>query len=562
MRKNNAPSNRITALKVFILGVFIVLFLRLGYVQIVYHWQISKMVLRLVGRQTFEEAPRGNITDTNGKILATSVRRSTIFLDPRQIKDFAAVKKVLATNGLHIKQNKLSDFGNTAYFAIPQVLTDETVVKIKAASLAGIGFETKYSRRYPEGTMVAHVLGAVGQDGKGASGLEQSLNDYLLGTNVFIKQTRDGIGNIVSGEIVDQEKISGDNVELAIDINIQLIVEQELKKAFLSNKAKKAVCIVQDPYSGAILAMVSIPDFSPSEKLKDLSLLRNFAVSDMFEPGSTFKIVAIAAALNEGKIKINDTFFLENGSMKIFGHNIDDDPNHKVLGDASIEKIMANSSNIGMVKIAQKLGKNLFYEYIRKFGYYSLTGIELPAETRGSLTEVRQWDAFSLPTFSFGQGLGVSALQIINSYSVIANGGILMKPMIVKKISGKGFEQVYEPKQIRRVISEKTALQVRKLLKAVVDDGTGKTAKILGYSVGGKTGTAQKYDTVLKRYSKQHYVASFVGMIPAMDPQVVILVIFDEPQGSYYASSVAAPVFQKIGQRIAQYLNIATDEAK
>ncbi|MDR2860623.1 MAG: penicillin-binding protein 2 [Elusimicrobiota bacterium] len=563
MLNKKDPNNiRIKKVYFFVFLIFAVLILRLAYIQIINHSKIDRIVSRMVSREGIVQAKRGDILDSTGRVLAASAHRYKLFINLRQVTDFQAVKKVLAENGIFIEQKSPKDFNGAVYILIKQNLQEEIVRKIKDKKVDGIVFEDGYTRQYPEGAMVAHILGYVGSDDKGLSGIEFSFNDYLAGKDVRLKQTRDGKGNIISDKIIDRAEIGGEDVRLTIDMKIQFIVEQELKKAFLINKAKHAACIVQDPKTGEILAMVSLPDFLPTEKISDVALLRNYAISDTFEPGSTFKIVAISAALNEKKIKSDDLFFLENGRLKIPGHPpINDDPNHKTLGNASVKTIMAYSSNIGLVKIAQKLEKRLFYEYIRKFGFYSLSAIDLPGESRGSLRDLREWDNVTiLPYLSFGQGLSATAIQIVGAFSVIANGGVLMRPVLIKSIGSKDYSELYGQRQIRRVISPETAAEVRDMLKGVVDFGTGKSAKVPGYTVGGKTGTGQKYDSALKRYSNQKYTASFVGMIPAMDPKVVIFVMFDEPTGDYYAASIAAPVFKRIAERIAQYLNIPKDD--
>ncbi|MDR1926222.1 MAG: penicillin-binding protein 2 [Endomicrobium sp.] len=499
---------------------------------------------------------RGDIVDSKRNILATSVIQHIIFLDPKIIKDFSKIKFVLAQNGIKIKENSLKDFGNTSYVPIAFNIDTEVIDKIKNERLKGIGFENKYARQYPEGRLLSHILGIIGSNGRGLDGIEKVCNDSLSGNSIITKRFRDGRGYIIlQDKFIEHSKMCGQNVELTIDRTIQFIAEQELKNAFEKYKAKKAICIVQDPKSGNILAMVSLPDFDSLGKIKDIGTLRNLAISDIYEPGSTFKIVTVAAALETGKVKLSDNFYLENGKLKIAGHTIKDD--HKIEGNISLSKAMEMSSNICMIKIAQKIGKEKFYEYIRKFGFYSLTGIDLPGEEKGLLMDVKKWNALTLPTISFGQGIGVTPLQIINAFSAIANDGILKKPYVIKKIEKFDFE----PRDIRRVVSVKTAQAVKQMLKNTVDLGTGKSAKINGYTVGGKTGTAQKVDYTIKTYSTKHYIASFCGMVPAMNPEFVLLVILDEPKGSsYYAASVVSPVFAKIAQRIAEYLGIEKDD--
>jgi cell division protein FtsI (penicillin-binding protein 3) len=476
------------------------------------------------------------------------------------IEDFDKVKTVLIANGIKIKEKQLNEFRKTSYVPIAFNIDIDIVDRIKNEKLKGIGFESKYVRQYPEGRLLAHILGITGFDGNGLEGVEKICNESLSGSSIMKKMRRDGRGRIIQDKIVDQSKVCGQNIKLSIDRTIQFIAEEELRKAFEKYKAKKAICIIQRPKDGKILAMVSLPDFDSSCKVKDIGVLRNIAISDVYEPGSTFKIVTVAAALEKCKVKPSDKFYLEDEKLKIAGHTIKDD--HKIQGVVSLSKAMEMSSNICMVKIAQKLGNEDFYEYIRKFVFYSLTGIDLPGEVKGLLMNVERWNALTLPTISFGQGIGVTALQMINAFSAIANDGVLEKPYVIQNIEKiDSNSNVFESKEIRRVVSVETAQTIKKMLKNAVDFGTGKSAKINGYTVGGKTGTAQKVDPMLKTYSTKYYIASFCGMIPAMNPEIVILVIVDEPKGSsYYAASVASPVFANIAKRTAEYLGIEKDD--
>ncbi|MDR1523319.1 MAG: penicillin-binding protein 2 [Endomicrobium sp.] len=563
MRRNiKKHINRKTVLVLMVLAVFFLLFTKLVYIQIFLHDKIRCNVDKMVNRQIVEISKRGDILDTKGNILATSVKKYNIFLDPQVIEDFSNVKDSLFTNGIQIKEKDLNDFGNRAYVPIVYNVDSSIADNIRSTKLKGVGFESKYVRSYPEGKMLSNILGITGCDGNGLEGIEKICNNCLLGSRVTSNMHRDGRGYIIQNKVIDQSKICGQNVILSIDRNIQYIAEQGLRKSFEKYQAKKAICIVQNPKTGSILAMVSLPDFDHLEKIKDLKVLRNAAISDIYEPGSTFKIVTVASALEEGKVKLSDTFYLENGKLKIADHIIKDD--HKIDGMVSLSRVMEMSSNIAMVKIAKKLGNNDFYEYIRKFGFYSLTGIDLPGEAKGLLLDIKEWNALTLPTISFGQGIGVTALQMINAFSAIANDGVLLKPYIVQKIcncNDDSPQKIFNPMEIRRVVSKETAYTIKKILKNAVDLGTGKSAKVKGYTVAGKTGTAQKIDPLTKTYSKKFYTASFCGMLPAMEPEFVILVIIDEPKGqSYYASSVASPVFASIAQSIAQYLEIPKDD--
>jgi cell division protein FtsI (penicillin-binding protein 3) len=562
MRKKKNGINRKTVLAFATLSVFFLLFAKLIYLQIFLHERINRAVEKMVNRENVEVPKRGDILDVKGNILATSIKSYTVFLDAKMIEDFEALKKALSENGIKIKEKNLYDLKNMSYIPIDFNVDSFTVEKLKRTKLKGVGFEAKYTRQYPQGQFLAHILGITGCDGSGLEGIEKICNANLSGQTIKSKIIRDGRGQIIRNQSLNPQEIYGCNIELTIDRNIQFIAEQELRKAFEIYKATKAICIVQDPKTGKILAMVSLPDFVCSDKIKDIGRLRNSAISDLYEPGSTFKIVTVAAALEEGKVKLSDSFYLENGKFRIARYTIKDD--HKIEGSATLSRTFEMSSNIGMIKIAQRLGADLFYDYIRKFGFYSLTGIDLPGEAKGLLMDVKRWNALTLPNISFGQGIGVSAIQTINAFSSLANDGVLLKPFVVQKVTKcNAEEEIFEKKEIRRVVSEDTACIMKKLLKNVVDLGTGKSAKVHGYTVGGKTGTAQKIDPSTKTYSTKYYTASFCGMIPAMNPEFVVLVIIDEPKGSsYYAASVASPVFASISKRIVEYLCIEKDDIK
>jgi cell division protein FtsI (penicillin-binding protein 3) len=562
MGKKKNRINRKTVLAFAMIPVFFLLFAKLVYLQIFLHTRINNNVDKMVNRENVEIPKRGDILDAKGNTLATSVKAYTVFLDAKMIEDFGTLKRVLSENGIQIKWKRLSDLRNISYIPIAFNVDSFTVEKIKKTKLKGIGFEAKYTRQYPQGRLLAHILGITSSEGDGLEGIEKTCNENLSGEIIKTKIIKDGRGQVIRNKVINTQKVCGSNIELTIDRNIQFIAEQELRKAFEKYKAKKAICIVQDPKTGKILAMVSLPDFDYTAKIKDISSLRNCAISDIYEPGSTFKIVTVAAALEEGKIEPSDTFYLENGKIRIAGHNIKDD--HKIAGTVTLSKAFEMSSNIAMVRIAQKLGPDLFYDYIRKFGFYSLTGIDLPGESKGLLMATKNWNALTLPNVSFGQGIGVSAVQIINAFSALSNDGILLKPFVIQKIKkGDDKEEIFEKKEIRRVVSKDTAHAMKKLLKNVVDFGTGKSAKVEGYTVGGKTGTAQKVDPLIKTYSTKYYTASFCGMLPAMNPEFVVLVVIDEPKGrSYYAASVASPVFANISKRVAEYLCVEKDDVK
>lgn len=562
--KNDAD---VTGRKIFLLScllfIFFIIIARAFYFQVFKFADTGKRADSTVNKEIIEKPKRGDILDRNGNILAMSVKKYSLFLDGKNINDTAKITKILNDAGIQLSKKQMLGINKkNRNIKITDDLDEISVEKIKENKKFLIGHEYKltyrYVRLYPETKMLSHVLGRVNSDGKGIEGIEKTCDNHLTGNSLKISAKE--IGGInkkrIYTETPNENSYYGKTVTLTIDKKIQFIAEQELQEGLKKNKAKHAVAIVQDPLSGEILAMVSLPNYNPGEKIKDISVLRNYAISGTLEPGSTFKIIALAGVLEEHLFKPTDRIDCMNGKMEIYKNVvISDHEKQKVI---SLARVMEVSSNIGTAKIALALGEDRFYKYIKIFGFDSKTGIELNGEENGTLKPTKTWSGRSLHTISFGQEILTTPLQTVNSFSAIANNGLLLKPQIIKSIDC--VQQSTQPVSIRRAVSEDTAFEIRKILKGVVDKGTGAGAKIEGYTVGGKTGTAQKIDKTIGKYSKKHYVSSFCGMIPAMEPKLVILVLFDEPQGDYYASSVAAPVFAKIAQRTMQYLNIPKDD--
>ncbi|MBQ3834051.1 MAG: penicillin-binding protein 2 [Elusimicrobia bacterium] len=537
--------------------MFLIIIVRLLSLQIINYSNINKYSNNIVHKQATEKQKRGLILDRNGNILAMSIKKYSLYLDAKMLQDVAKTEKIL--NGFdvffeprhyeQIKQKK-------SYIPIKQNIDERTALEIIAKNIPGVGLESSYTRLYPEQRLAAHVIGKTDSKEKGTYGIEKFCDSQLTGENIKRQQYTVGNKKVFSDYLEDKNYNASNDVRLTIDRKLQFIAEEELKEGVKRTKSKKAIAIIQNPNNGDILAMVSLPNYNPNEPVKKLEYLNNAAISDINEPGSTFKLIILSAVLEEGICKLSDRIDCEGGKFKYAGRVIRDD--HGKAKYLTVKQIMEQSSNVGTAKLALKLGEDKFYEYIRLFGFNSQTGIELTGEAKGMLRPIERWTKGSLPTLSFGQELSVTAIQTLSAYSAIANGGTLLKPRIIKSIGDKEYNS-REP--VRRVVSEETALKVRGVLEAVVKDGTGKSAKIAGYSVGGKTGTAQKYDKTIKSYSKKHYMASFCGMIPAKKPELVILVIFDEPdEKNYYAASVAAPVFAKIAERAVEYLKIPCDE--
>jgi len=565
--QQNKNDTAVTGRKIFLLScllfIFFIIIARAFYFQVFKFADTEKRADSTVNKEIIEKPKRGDILDRNGNILAMSVKKYSLFLDGKNINDTAKITKILNDAGIQLSKKQMTEINKkNRNIKITDDLDEISVEKIKENKKFLIGHEYKltyrYVRLYPETKMLSHVLGRVNSDGKGIEGIEKTCDNHLTGNSLKISAKE--IGGInkkrIYTETPNENSYYGKTVTLTIDKKIQFIAEQELQEGLKKNKAKHAVAIVQDPHSGEILAMVSLPNYNPGKKIKDISVLRNYAISGTLEPGSTFKIIALAGVLEEHLFKPTDRIDCMNGKMEIYKNVvISDHEKQKVI---SLARVMEVSSNIGTAKIALALGEDRFYKYIKIFGFDSKTGIELNGEENGALKPTKTWSGRSLHTISFGQEILTTPLQTVNSFSAIANNGLLLKPQIIKSIDS--VQQSTQTVSIRRVVSEDTAFEIRKILKGVVDNGTGLGAKIEGYTVGGKTGTAQKIDKTTGKYSKKHYVSSFCGMIPAMEPKLVILVLFDEPQGDYYASSVAAPVFAKIAQRTMQYLNIPKDD--
>ncbi|MCB4792577.1 MAG: penicillin-binding protein 2 [Elusimicrobia bacterium] len=538
----------------FIIFSFVTIGARLFFIQIWHHQEINSKVEKTITKNRPESSCRGMIFDKNGKILAMSTASYTIFADGKLIDNSEEVVKRLNKINIKVPKDILLSDRNRSYIPLEENLDIETMNLVKSWKIPGLGFVPAFSRKYPEKDMACYLLGVVSKEGAGLEGIEYSCDSHLSGKKIKDLRYRDGQGREIPDKLTDMDAIRGANVYLTIDRNLQFIAEQELEDAMAKTRSKDGVIIIQDPNTGEILALACRPNYKPESYFGSKSLC-NPAISNIFEPGSTFKLITAAAALEEKLIKRNEVIWCENGKYAVYDHIIKD---HEKQGLLNFDEVIEYSSNIGAAKIGQRLGKNILYKYIRQFGFNSKTGINLPGEVKGLLKAPNEWSGLSLPIISFGQEIGVTALQIINAYSAIANSGLLLEPVIIKKIVSPEGDVLYSPdkKIIRRTISEKTAKELKEILLSVVEKGTGQLAKIPGYKIGGKTGTAQKRDPLTKKYSTKLYTASFCGIVPVINPKLTILVILDEPKTDYWASTTAVPVFQKVCSRSLQYLRI------
>ncbi|MEK6715884.1 MAG: penicillin-binding protein 2, partial [candidate division NC10 bacterium] len=433
---------------------------------------------------------------------------------------------------------------------------------ISDLNLRGIGLFPESRRYYPRQELAAHVLGLVGLDDRGLEGLEYQYDDLLGGQPQFVVAQQDALGRIIFRQEESRPQAPIFDLTLTIDEVIQYIAERELARAVERSRAKAGTAIVMDPSTGEILALANQPTYDPNTYRKATSAARrNRAVTDAFEPGSAFKVILLAGALEEGVVRPGDRFHGENGAIEVSGVTIRD---HEKYGWLTVRQILTQSSNVGAIKIGQKLGKSLYYHYISGFGFGSLTGMDLPGETPGLMRRPRGWSALSLSVLSLGQEISVTPVQIATAFSAVANGGNLVRPHVVRglrAVDGSLQRQV-EPVVIRRVISSETARTLLDMMRAVVEEGTGKEAALEEYSVAGKTGTAQKLDPATGRYSHQKVVASFIGAVPAERPRLVILVLIDEPETLRWGGSIAAPTFREIARDALKYLQVPPSPAR
>ncbi len=502
---------------------------------------------------------RGTIYDVKGKSLAVSIDVDSVYARPYDVKNPSQTAKKLADifdlNGEALTKKLKTEKG---FVWVKRKITPKQTARIKESGLKGIHFVKESRRFYPHSHLAAHLIGFVGMDSKGLEGIEAKYDATLSGNSTRLISERDALGR----EIITEVPIPGKtpenyNLYLTIDTNIQYIVEMELKRAVEERGAKKGMAVVMDPTTGRILAMANHPSFNPN-RFWDYprGTWRNRAVTDCFEPGSVFKVFLASAALEEKVAKRHDIFFCENGAYVLSGKTISD---VKKYGWLSLEHIIKYSSNIGAAKIAERVRRDVFYRYIRKFGFGQKTGIDLIGEAIGIIRHPKTWSNVALGNIAFGQGIAVTSIQLITAFSAIANRGTLLKPHVVERIVDSRGKMVWQshPIIIRRLLSEETAEIMTSILKGVVgEDGTGTSAALSNYEVAGKTGTAQKVDSVVGGYYEDRFISSFVGYVPSNQPRLVILVVIDEPQGIPYGGRVAGPVFKNIAERSLQYLNI------
>ena len=532
---------------------------RLVYLQIFSYGTFAKQAGHQQQRAIPLAAKRGVIYDRAGRELAMSVLVDSAFAVPSEVKDLpTAISLITRITGDDYNVVLADCRAHKTFCWVARKADDQTIDRISSLKLQGIHFQKEPKRFYPARELGAQVLGSVGMEDTGLSGIEHAFDEELRGSAGKMLISVDARKKWFS-DIATQPD-PGDNLVLTIDKNIQYIAEKELDQAIHETQAIAGTVIVENPHTGEILALANRPTFNPNQR-KQITpgALTNRAVSYVYEPGSTFKLVTISAALEEKVTNPDEIFDCQMGSIVYNGMRIRDAKPHGLL---PVWGVLAESSDVGSIKIALRLGEDRFYKYIRAFGFGQQTGIELPGETRGLTKPPSRWSKVSIAAISMGQEIGISPIQLAGLVSTFANDGIWIAPRIVAgTFEPKGTPQTvaFHPAASHRVISSYTAAEMRSMMQKVVLEGTGRKAILEGYSSAGKTGTAQKVDPATGAYSKTKYIGSFAGFAPVNNPQIVVAVILDSAVGLHQGGQVSAPVFHRISQQVLEYLHVAHD---
>ena len=554
---------RVLFVAAFIGFWMLVISARLVYLQFSQYESLANRARQQQQNEIETSPQRGELLDRQERQLARSVQTVSLFLDPDGL-DAATLDRNAQqiAKSLGLKQADLAkEFHDAAaakkrFIWIARRLDADVANKIVELNLPGLQTQLEPKRYYPNGSLAAHVLGYVGLDGKGLGGVEQFYNPKISGEAGHLLVEKDAYGKAYeSYEIASKP---GQSVILTIDQTIQYQAEQALQAAVQRSHAKSGTVIVLDPRSGEILALANAPTFDPNKVSEAKPETRsNWALQNIYEPGSTFKVVAFSAALEKKLVNINDHIDCQMGAITVAGRVVHD---HHPFGSLTIPEALAKSSNVAAIKLGMRVGDPTMYDYIKRFGFGSKTGIELPGETNGILRKVERWQPSSIGSIAIGQEVGVTPVQMVAAFGALANDGVRIAPHLIREVRDAGGNVVYraQPEQ-RRVISAETAIALRGMLEGVTLNGTAKKAQLDGYSAAGKTGTAQKIDPKTKAYSSTKFVGSFVGFAPVSNPQVVIIVVIDEPAGAYHGGDVAAPVFREVAEQVLPTLNVMPD---
>lgn len=548
---------------------------RLVQIQYLEHEAFARSAASYVDSNVRWAGRRGRIVDSRMRPLAVSVKSASIALDPKLAKQssigFAGVvdklRQELELSPAELDRiYRIGQRDGCRFVWIRRMAGDELKKRVAALKLAGVYFPAEFERDYPQGRLGSHILGFSDIDGKGREGIENICDSFLRGLGGERKVWRDALGNQLTDEESGLKSTTpGLNVKLTVDSYIQSVAERELAAAIEKYNAKSGCVVVMEPCTGDVLAMAGLPDFSPAEPAANPAKNRlNPIIGSVFEPGSIFKPFVIAAALEQNAVEARTVFHCENGAWRMPGTT-------RVLHDAhgygrlTVSKILVKSSNIGTAKIALELGKDKLYRYLTGFGFGQKTGQPLAGEIKGTLRRPERWSSYSMGSIPMGQEVTVTPIQVAAAYSALANGGILVKPRLIREIldDQKRAVNVVDIQPKRRVIKPRIAREVLDMLAETVQSGTGKKARLKRYTVGGKTGTAQlaanaeEIAAGHRGYSPDRYIASFVGVAPIENPRLVVLVSVREPKSAHYGGTVAAPAVKNIINDTLHYMKVA-----
>ncbi len=564
----------------------VIIALRLSWLQVVRH---SDFVHRAAMQQqrTFEVAPRrGVLYDRNLRELAVTVQVDSVYAVPSELGDNRASAAEILAEIVHSdpkdnftsKQQMLARFNASHGFAwVARRVDAATADRVRELNLKGVYFQKEFKRFYPNNDLAAQVLGYVGTDDIGLGGLERQFDDDMHGEPGHMLTALDARRHVLGSE--ESQPQPGENLVLSIDANIQYMAERALDAQMEKVKALHGTVVVQDPHTGQVLALAISPRFNPNDsRHMNAGALTNLAVSDVYEPGSTFKLVTYSAALDAAGVQPTDIVDCQGGSMTMYGRTLHDDRSDH-FGRVTVQYALEHSSDVGAAKMALKLGNQKFYDYMRAFGFGERSGIELPSETRGLLRSPKRWGATSILSMAIGQEVGVTPVQLVTMVSAIANGGVYMPPHVLLQSTDemKGDARLQPaafrpsnqlpatlPDGAHRVITEMTSAKMRMMMQGIVVEGTGRQAALNGYSSGGKTGTAQKIDPETHTYSHTKLVASFAGFAPVSNPAISVAVVIDTPTAGsevqHYGGAASAPVFAEVAQEVLEYLGVPHDQ--
>lgn len=534
---------------------------RLVYLQVSRHDNLVERAHRQQ-QDAIETTPiRGSLLDRHERELARTINTESVFVAPDELLNVADTAQHLATvigqkpSSLFEQLNAAMENGKR-FLWIARRLPHDQAERIQGMNLPGVYLRKEPKRFYPNGQLAANVLGFVGLDGNGLAGIEQVYNEKIVGEPGKLFIEKDSRGKAYESTEIPGR--AGQTIILTLDQSIQYQAEAALASAIKQSNARSGTAIVLDPHTGEILALANAPTFDPNDAGAASPAARaNWALQNIYEPGSTFKIVAFSAAIEKGLARPSDTIDCQMGSITIAKRVIHD---HHPFGSLTIADALAKSSNVAAIKLGLRVGNETMYDYITRFGFGARTGIELPGETVGLVRPVNRWQPSSIGSIAIGQEVGVTPLQMAAAFGALANDGVRVSPHLIREVRTASGTTSYRPNpEQRRVISKETATALRGMLEGVTLNGTAKKAQLDGYTAAGKTGTAQKIDPKTRTYSRTKYVASFVGFAPVTNPAIVIIVVIDEPAGAYHGGDVAAPVFRQIAEGILPEMGVIPD---